>query len=297
VELCDRIDLRLCNKRVLEALIDAGACDSLDGHRAQLVAALDHAFAEAQVRQSERDAGQHGLFGEATPVPRPSSPAPDVAPWTEQERLTREKAVLGFFISGHPLAKYRTEVELFGTRTTATLGAWGAQKVRVAAVVTAVKRQISKKSGAEYARITLEDFHGTAEALVFPEAWAKLNDVIRADRALLLTGSHSARDRDEQQAPFIVEQARPLDELRVSGAVAVALSWPAGRPADPATARAVAALCAAHPGAAPVLVEWGDGNGTTARLRSRSFRVDAADDLLAALRELLGADHVHLRAA
>src|ERR1700686_1000074 len=55
VELCDRIDLRLCNKRVLEALIDAGACDSLDGHRAQLVAALDHAFAEAQGRQSERD--------------------------------------------------------------------------------------------------------------------------------------------------------------------------------------------------------------------------------------------------
>jgi len=94
-----------------------------------------------------------------------------------------------------------------------------------------------------------------------------------------------------------VEQARPLDELRVSGAVAVALSWPAGRPADPATARAVAALCAAHPGAAPVLVEWGDGNGTTARLRSRTFRVDAADDLIAALRELLGADHVHLRAA
>jgi len=297
VELCDGIDLRLCNRRVIESLIDAGACDSLDGHRSQLVAALDHAFGEAQVRQSERDSGQHALFGEHTPVPRPPSPLTDVAPWTEHERLTREKAVLGFFISGHPLAKYRAEVELFGTRTTATLGTWGAQKVRVAAVVTVVKRQISKKSGAEYARLTLEDFHGTAEALVFPEAWAKLNDVIRADSALLLTGSHSARDRDEQQAPFIVEQARPLDELRVSGAVAVALSWPAGRPADPATARAVAALCAAHPGAAPVLVEWGDGNGTTARLRSRTFRVDAADDLIAALRELLGADHVHLRAA
>jgi DNA polymerase III subunit alpha len=299
VELCDRIDLRLCNKRVLEALVDAGACDSLDGHRSQLVAALDHAFSEAQVRQAERDAGQHGLFGELTPVPRPPSPVPEIAPWSEHERLTREKAVLGFFISGHPLAKYRTEVELFGTRTTATLGTWGAQKVRVAAVVTLVKRQISKKSGAEYARITLEDFHGTAEAIVFPEAWAKLNDVIHPDSALLLTGSHSARDRDEQQAPFIVEQARPLDGLRVSGAVAVTLSWSPDRPPDPATARAVAALCAAHPGAAPVVVEWEgrDGNGTTARLRSRSLRVDAADDLLAALRELLGADHVHLRAA
>src|SRR5204862_1959502 len=124
VDLCDRIDLRLCNKRVLESLIDAGACDALGGHRAQLVAALDAAFAEAQTRQTDRDAGQGGLFGEETPVPHPTSAIPDVAPWTEHERLQREKAVLGFFISGHPLAKYRTEVELFGTRTTATLGRW-----------------------------------------------------------------------------------------------------------------------------------------------------------------------------
>src|SRR2546422_2351145 len=66
------------------------------------------------------------------------------------------RSVLGFFISGHPLARYRVEAELFGTRTTATLGQWGDQKVRIAAVVTLVKRQISKKTSAEYARLTLE---------------------------------------------------------------------------------------------------------------------------------------------
>src|SRR5881296_3391316 len=76
VDLCERIDLRLCNKRVVEAVIDAGACDSLGGHRAQLVAALDAAFGEAQVRQQERQSGQHALFGEATPVPPPPSPPP-----------------------------------------------------------------------------------------------------------------------------------------------------------------------------------------------------------------------------
>jgi len=297
VELCDRIDLRLCNKRVIESLVDAGACDSLGGHRAQLVAALDHAFSEAQVRQQERTSGQHGLFGETTPVPRPSSPLPEVAPWTEHERLTREKAVLGFFISGHPLAKYRAEVELFGTRTTATLGTWTDQKITVAAVMTVVKRQTSKKTGAEYARLTLEDFHGTAEALVFPEAWAKLNGVIKPDGALLLTGGYSARDRGEEQAPFIVEGARPLDDLKPSGAIGIALRWTVGTRPDPETTRAIAALCAAHPGPTPVLVEWaGEGNGEapTARLRSRSLRVDAADDLMAALKDLLGADRVHL---
>src|SRR6266702_1622060 len=244
VDLCDRIDLRLCNKRVIEALIDAGACDSLGGdHRAQRVAALDHAFAEAQARQQERDSGQVGMFGEETPIPHPPSRIPDIAPWTEHERLSREKAVLGFFISGHPLARYRVEVELFGTRTTATLGQWSDQRVRIAAVATVVKRQISKKTGAEYARLTLEDFHGTAEALVFPESWAKLNVVIRPDGALLLTGGYSARDRDEEQAPFIVIPAQPLAELKASGAIGVALAWSPAAPPPPDATRAVAALC------------------------------------------------------
>jgi len=297
VDLCDRIDLRLCNKRVIEALIDAGACDSLGGdHRAQLVAALDTAFGEAQARQQERVSGQHALFGEATPVARPSSPLPDVVPWTEHERLTREKAVLGFFISGHPLARYRVEAELFGTRTTATLGQWGDQKVRIAAVVTLVKRQISKKTSAEYARLTLEDFHGTAEALVFPEAWAKLNDVIRPDQALLLTGGYSARDRGEEQAPFIVEAAQPLAELKATGAIGLTLRWSTGEPPAPEATRAAAALCASHPGAAPVLVEYG-GNGATERLRSRSLKVELDDALLAALRELVGPEHVALEDA
>ncbi|HXH62785.1 MAG TPA: DNA polymerase III subunit alpha, partial [Gemmatimonadales bacterium] len=250
VDLCDRIDLRLCNKRVIEALIDAGACDSFGAHRAQLIGALEHAFAEAQVRQQERETGQGGLFGEAAPHPRPEMSLPDVPQWSEHDRLAREKAVLGFFISGHPLAKYRTEVELFGTRTTATLGEWSDQKVKVAAVVTVVKRQVSKKSGAEYARLTLEDFHGTAEALVFPEAWAKLNAEIRPDLALLLSGGFSARDRGEEQAPFIVEGAQPLEGLMSNGAVGLALRWTATAAPTPETTRAVAALCAAHPGPA-----------------------------------------------
>ncbi|MGH9260887.1 MAG: hypothetical protein ACRD08_13485, partial [Acidimicrobiales bacterium] len=291
-DLCARVDLRLCNKRVLESLIDAGACVALGAHRAQLVAALELAFAEAQVLQQERDSGQHALFGDEAPIPHPPSPVPDVPPFSEHDRLAREKAVLGFFVSGHPLARYRIEVELFGTRTTATLAQWSEHKVSIGAVVAQVKRQISRKSGAEYARLVLEDFHGTAEALVFPEAWRTLNELVRSDAALLLTGGYSARDRGEDQAPFIVEAVRPLDELKPSGAIGVALRW---TPAGPEAARAVAALCAAHPGPAPLLVEWneaGDGNGGGApepvRLRSRAFRVDAADDLLAALRGVLG---------
>jgi DNA polymerase-3 subunit alpha len=295
-DFVERIDLRLCNKRVLESLVAAGACDSLGGHRKQLVEALEPALAEAQLLQQDREAGQASLFGEATSgaaAHRHRLALPDIPPWTEAERLVREKEVLGFFISGHPLQRFRDEVELFGTRTTATLGEWSEHQASIGAVVTAVKRQISKKTGKEYARLVLEDFHGTAEAIVFPDAWAKLNQTIVPDASLLLTGGYSDRDRGEDHAPFIVESARRLEELKATGAVALSLRWRAPSAPAPEALQQVAALCSAHPGPTPLYIEWSDGNGEAVRLRSRRLRVAAEDDLVRALRDLLGADSVH----
>jgi DNA polymerase-3 subunit alpha len=292
-DFVERIDLRLCNKRVLESLIAAGACDGLGGHRAQLVGGLDAALGEAQLKQQDREAGQESLFGDAAPADiRPKYVLPDLPDWTEADRLAKEKEVIGFFISGHPLEKYRDEVVLFGTRTTATLGQWGEHQVAIGAVVTAVRRQISKKTGKEYARLVLEDFHGTAEAIVFPEAWAKLNQTIVADAAMLLTGGYSERDRGEDQAPFIVEGARQLGELKKTGALALGLRWRMPSAPPPETVKAAVALCSAHPGPTPVYIEWSDGNGEAVRLRSRRVRVRAEDDLVRALRDLLGADSV-----
>jgi DNA polymerase-3 subunit alpha len=291
-DLVDRIDLRLCNKRVLESLVAAGACDSLGGYRSQLTAALDSVLGEAQLKQQEREAGQESLFG-AELASRPRTVTlPDVPDWPEADRLTREKEVIGFFISGHPLEPFRPEVELFGTRTTATLHEWSEHQVTVAALVTAVKRQISKKSGKEYARIVLEDFHGTAEAIVFPESWARLNQVIVDDAAILLTGGYSARDRGEDRVPFVVETARPLAELRRSGAMGIALRWAASGAPEPALLRSAAALCAGHPGPAPVYIDWSDGSGEAVRLRARGMKVEPVEDVVRSLRGLLGADAV-----
>ncbi len=295
-DFCERVDLRLCNKRVFESLIAAGALDQFGEHRAQLTAALDTALGEAQLRQAERDAGQANLFGDADEeqTVTAADKLPNVVPWPEAERLAKEKGVLGFFISGHPLERFRDEAKLFSSRTTATLGTWSEHQVSAAVVVTAVKRRISRKSGSEYARLTVEDFHGTAEALVFPDTWRKLSDVILPDAALLLTGTYSARDRGEDRAPFIVESAQPLADLRESGAVGVELVWNKESTPNTDAARGVAALCAAHPGPAPLYVELSDGNGTPARLRSRHVRVQLDDELLSALRELVGTDQVRL---
>ena len=288
-----RIDPRLCNKRVLESLIAAGACDAF-GHRAQLVAALDQVLAESQRLQQEIAAGQVSLFGEAVASAPAEQPLPDVPPWTEADRLAREKEIIGFFISGHPLERYRAVVELVGTRTTATLGQWDERPVAIAAVVTASKRQISKKTGKEYARITIEDFHGTAEAIVFPEAWAKLNQVIRVDAAMMLTGGYSPRDRGEEPAPFVIEAARDLAEMEASGSLGVAIRWDAPSSPPAATLQAVARVCEEHPGPAPLYIDWTDGSGESARLRSRRLRVGAEAGTLRALRDLFGSEAVSL---
>ncbi len=293
-EFAGTVDLRLCNKRVVESLIAAGALDGVGGHRAQLTHGCDEALREAQLLQQEREAGQGSLFGEApgsAPRPAPKSLA-DVPPWSEQERLAREKEVIGFFISGHPLERFRAETEVFGTRTTATLHEWSEHQITIAAVLTQVKRQISKKTGKEYARIVLEDFHGTAEAIVFPEAWAKLNQVIKEDLAVLLTGGYSARDRGEDRAPFVVESVRPLEDLLTSGSLGLALRWSLPEAPDPARLQEAMALLGAHPGPAPLYIEWSDGNGERLRARSRRLRVAPDNELVQGLRRLLGAEHV-----
>jgi DNA polymerase-3 subunit alpha len=295
-EFCERVDLRVCNKRVIESLVAAGALDQLDGHRSQLIAGLDHALHEAQLRHAERESGQGLLFTDTSDEETVTGEhqLPDLAPWTEAERLAKEKEVIGFFISGHPLERFRDEVQLFGTRTSATLGTWSEHGVTAAVIVTAVKRRISRKTGAEYARLTIEDFHGTAEAIVFPETWGRLSQVITPDALLLLTGGYSARDRGEDRAPFIVEDAQPLEDLKRSGAVGVAVEWSSGKGPDAEATRAMKALCAAHPGEAPVFVRWTDGNGSTAQLRARRLTVALNEDFLRALRELLGSNHVRL---
>jgi len=293
-DFAQRVDLRLCNKRVMESLIAAGALDGLGGHRAQLTQALDEILREAQLLQQEREVGQASLFGEShTPSGRlAAAPLPEIPDWSEQERLAKEKEVIGFFISGHPLERFRAEVEVFGSRTTATLSEWSEHQITIAAVITQVKRQISKKSGKEYARLTLEDFHGTAEAIVFPDAWSRLNQVVREDLPALLTGGYSARDRGEDRAPFVVESARPLEELMPAGALGLALRWSlADAPATDVLEQAMA-LCSRHPGPAPLYIEWSDGNGERLRARSRRLRVAPDEELVGELRRLLGADAV-----
>jgi DNA polymerase III subunit alpha len=292
-DLAGRVDLRMVGKRSLEALILSGACDSF-GHRAQLLEALEMVVREAQLRQAERDSGQASLFdfgGPADePAPRPEPQLPEVPRWPESERLAREKEVLGFFISGHPLDRYRDEVRVFEHVNTAVLKQYRDQKVELACVVTGVSRQISKRNGNEWGRIMVEDFHGTATVLAFGEAWEVNRERLAQDAAVLVRGSVSGRDRDEEMPPIFLDGVAPLDTVRESGILAVELLLDPSL--DAALVQQATAVLRAHEGTQPLHVEW--RNGDSLRLRSRSLRVQAGDAALAELRSILGSERVRL---
>ncbi|MFN2637042.1 MAG: DNA polymerase III subunit alpha [Gemmatimonadaceae bacterium] len=296
-DLAERIDLRICNKRVLEALIFAGAMDSLGGHRAQLASALDTAIREASLKQEDIATGQASLFGVPTGSAEKAETnlvLPNVPPWTESERLAKEKEILGFYISGHPLERFRTESEIFSTHTVADLGHWRPEPMTLSVVVTSIKRQVSKKTGSEFARLTIEDFSGSTEVLIFPEKWATLSDQIRTDVPMLIKGAYPRRDESADNPTFIVDSAEKLAEKRTNGQVTVAIDLAKGAYSSDVVAD-VRAIAETYPGSAPLEFRWSDGSGTQARLRSRSLTLAADGAALSALRNILGESSVRLQ--
>jgi DNA polymerase III subunit alpha len=297
----EQLDLRLCNRRVMEALICAGAFDGFDAGagRAQLLAGLDTTFAAAQTVHDDRASAQDNFFGallggdEGTATLVDPPPLPPVERWTEGQRLTREKEILGFFISGHPLNRFAEDVALFAARVdTSTLREHRDRKVELACVVTAAARQVSKKDGSEWGRITVEDFHGTATVLAFGDAWTRHREILLQDAPVLVLGAVSGRERDEDDPPVFLDSAVPLREIRGCGEVGVVLELGTEGPGPEALAAARAAL-ADHPGEGAVLVDWTGAGGAT-RLRSRTARVHPRDELLRALRDALGEPRVRL---
>jgi DNA polymerase-3 subunit alpha len=201
---------------------------------------------------------------------------------------------MGFYISGHPLEPYRTEVEVFASHTVSQLGAWTDQPISLGVVVTAIKRQISKRSGAEFARLSIEDFSGSTEVMIFPEAWTVLAERVKSDVPVLLKGGYSRRDQGAENPTFIVESLTPFAELRATGTVAVQLELALGALTADAL-RDVREIVDMFPGSSPLHVRWSDGNGQSAVFRSRSLKVDLTSNAaLSALRRVLGEDRVKI---
>ena len=242
-EFCEKVDLRVMNKRVIESLIKAGALDSL-GSRAALMKSVDKAMERAQRAQKDEAKGQSGLFGLFNEAPVPgrdggsgADDLPQVADWEEGERLANEKEVLGFFVSGHPLDKYAEKLRnLAGVIPAADAlemkppeKRWGAQsdpadEIQVAGMILGLRVQKSKRDQKLYAQASLEDATGKIDLICFSRDYERLQGQLKIEAPVLVRGVLMG---DEDAAPKIsVSAIQSLEEVQVKlpGAVRIRIN-------------------------------------------------------------------------
>ncbi|MGH9454518.1 MAG: DNA polymerase III subunit alpha, partial [Terriglobia bacterium] len=292
-QFCENVDLRLLNKRVIESLIKAGALDSLGGRRAQLMAVVDRAMEQGQKRQREVAAGQQGLFSGA-PGDEPSSPPPlpDLAEWPETEKLVAEKEVLGFYITGHPLEKYRTRIASLTKYDSLALDEIEHEApIVLAGILTSLRVRPTKK-GDLWASGMLEDLRGVAEVLVFPQSFQQLKEILKVEVPLLIKGR--VRHEENARPKVVVSEAQPLEQAlsKDRGELLIRVDLDRienGRMDD------LEQLLAAHPGAQSLVFELFRPGNFKVRIKPRKLAgVTVNPQLLGQLHQMLGDDAVRV---
>jgi DNA polymerase-3 subunit alpha len=290
-DLCRRVDVRAINRRVLESLVQAGACDELGGDRAQLFEAVGEAIARAQDLARRLNQEQVALFGEEHALTASEAPLSDVPPWTLPERLRREREVLGFYLSDHPLAPYRDVVRARGNADTGRLRELGDGREAVLVAMIAGVKTISDRNGRPMAFVTLEDFAGMVEGTVFADLYERNRAALAHGAVIEARGRIQAREED---APKLVLQAiRAVAAPDPAVPRAIQIELPAGTEAAPL--EWVKDLLSRHPGDSPVYFlcrERPDIAPT--RIRARRLLVRPSEELLSELRERLGPDAVRI---
>ena len=313
-QLCEELDLRMVNKRVLEALVKSGACDklipagvSLPVGRARLFGAIDSAIEHGGRRQRDRDQGQADLFGGGDEGQGLSLiRLPDAAPWTEIELLGYEKEALGLYLSGHPLDRYADLLRTFGARTVGDLvladlpvsadgtpGRLAFEDVHVGGIVAGF-RPLKTKKGDRMGVFMLEDAQGVLEVVVFPEAFARFAPLIENGTLVAVRGKF---ERDDESARLQATEMFPLDALRerLSKAVRIRLNGDCTRQ----KLEALWDLLSANKGDRPVAIELEvAGRGKMLRVSADvtpQIRVRPSPQLLSAVEQLCGEGSVTLR--
>jgi len=249
-DFCERADLRLMNKRVIESLIKCGAFDSLRARRAQLMAVVDKAMEAAASAQRDRAHGQVSLLdmlSSAGAVRRAAPALPDLPEWDRPQLLAGEKETLGFYITGHPLAEHQGLIAKYTSMTTEDLPSLPDKStVKLGAIVTAVK-EISTKNGERMAFVTLEDMQGSVEAVVFPDLYRSSMLHLAKDSAVLVKGQV---DIGEETVKLLLSEVQPLT-LSGNGSLPLVEVTLAGASASPDGLRRLKALLEMHPGSSP----------------------------------------------
>ena len=301
-EFCEKVDLRLLNKRVLESLIKAGAMDCF-GRRSQVMAALDAAMERAQKAQKDSAAGQSGLFGifdsDVMPASREATDAlPNAPEWDEHTRLQNEKEVLGFFVSGHPLDKYREKLRNMKVVDTLTAietkpepqvfrrnGGPEPNEIQIAGVIAGLKVAKSKKSGELYAQASLEDTVGKIELIVFPKDYEKLAEKLKIDVPVVVRGA--LRGEEDGAPKLAVSAIQALEDVKLKLPEALRIRVPLHSP-DARLLEKLMGLFVESPGNGKLLLDFEEPGEFCAVLEPAKMMVAAVRLFIDRVEELVG---------
>ncbi len=250
-DFCERVDLGAVNRRMIESFIKAGAMDGLGGTRSQFFAVIDSAIETGTRAQKDRLSGQSGLFAmlmeDTAASPHPLPKVPD---WTGAEKLTGEKEILGFYITGHPLDQYMDKVRELATHQTSTLeGLAKSTEVALCGILTGVNRR-RNKDGKLWASMALEDLEGTIEGMVFSTQYERLNPVLNEDQAVLVRGLVLP----EENAPpkLSIQDIVPLENASVNLPSLISIRVPMNGAGDVDRCEMLQKLFTKKPGATEV---------------------------------------------
>jgi DNA polymerase-3 subunit alpha len=266
------------------------------GNRAQLMAVLDKAIERAQKAQRDAELGQHGLFGvfQEEQMNGHAEKLPAVPEWDEHLRLASEKEVLGFFITGHPLEKYREKLEDFRALSIETIAAMttgtGRDEINTAGMVSNV-RVLKSRKGDLYAQAVMEDMTGTIEAIVFPEAYKRLQAILKQEIPMLVRAS--VRVEEGANPKIAISQLTPLEEAQPKLPRSIRIRVPL-ETATAATVDALQAICYERKGEAKVLFDVERSGDFMVVMEADGYNICPDRNFIARVEELCGRGAVRI---
>ena len=298
-DFCERLDPGQVNRTAIESLVKAGAFDSLGGRRAQWFAAVDRALQGGASAASDRRSGQKGLFdvGEEDTAETIAKDLPDLPEWEQKDRLAKEKEVLGFYLSSHPLAEHAKKLMAYCSHTTVTAAALkNREKVMIGGLIASIKLSHTKnpKPGnpSRYAMFDLEDTEGIMRSICWPEQFAQFGDLIQPDVICVLSGAIDKRPGSEE-ANMIVDEVIPIDQLesRYTSAIRVRL---VEETHGAKKLEMLYEILRGYPGKVPFELALALADGRRVSCRCDKLRVANSPEMRSRVEELLGAENIKL---
>jgi len=289
-DFCRRVDLRLVNRKCIESLVQAGAFDSMGHHRAQYFENIDRAVSFGQAFQSQLHNGQVGLFESIGTSQVRATVYPALAEteaWSEIEKLMREKSVLGFYVSGHPLLKFEHEVNEFANVHFGDLvGLKAGGIAKACGVVTSVRKKVDKR-GNTMAFVEIEDFSGKAECIVFSDPYAKHQHILIPDAMVMVVGKGEVNG---DVLKILVNEVYPMEKVREKFTKSIILSIRLDDIQENTIVQ-LRELMEKNRGACPCYFNVVD-SASTKRFQTRKFTVEPSEAFVGAVRQMLGSDSV-----